>query len=166
MTGDPDIEVQVTAEIDAVLPLPMPAASNRPSQLTRFVYSEPGQPDASIGATKSSTTFTYREAMRKTIATPVTHDDRVFLIGKNIGAYGGSFAVSFGLFEDFGARAKSSIPALEVGVRRSSDRHGARRNTVDRRDHDRELSLLTRPDHGRRRDAAAHVRRDNSMCPC
>ena len=39
-------------------------------------------------------TSTYREAMREALREALTSDERVFLMGEDIGAYGGCFAVS------------------------------------------------------------------------
>jgi len=41
----------------------------------------------------------YREALRAGIRDALQRDDRVFLMGEDVGAYGGSFAVSLGLLE-------------------------------------------------------------------
>lgn len=43
---------------------------------------------------------TYREAMRQAISEALTRDDRVFLMGEDVGRYGGCYAVSLGLLEE------------------------------------------------------------------
>ena len=45
---------------------------------------------------------TYREAVREGIKKAMQKDDRVFLMGEDVGRYGGCFAVSKGLLEEFG----------------------------------------------------------------
>ena len=45
---------------------------------------------------------TYREAIREAIRDAMKRDPRVFLMGEDVGHYGGCFAVSLGLLEEFG----------------------------------------------------------------
>ena len=45
-------------------------------------------------------TITCREAMRQAIREALLADERVFMMGEDIGAYGGCFAVSKGLLEE------------------------------------------------------------------
>ena len=47
-------------------------------------------------------TITYREAVREAIREAMQRDERVFLMGEDVGRYGGCFAVSKGLLEEFG----------------------------------------------------------------
>ena len=47
------------------------------------------------------TRCTYREAMRDAMREVLLLDDRVFLMGEDVGRYGGCFAVSMGLLEEF-----------------------------------------------------------------
>lgn len=58
---------------------------------------------------------TYREAMRAAIREALIRDDRVFLMGEDVGAYGGCFAVSLGLFEEFGPERIRDTPLSESG---------------------------------------------------
>ena len=44
----------------------------------------------------------YREAMRAALRDALARDDRVFLMGEDVGRYGGCFAVSMGLLEEVG----------------------------------------------------------------
>ncbi len=45
---------------------------------------------------------TYREAVREAIRDAMRRDERVFLMGEDVGQYGGAFGVSLGLLEEFG----------------------------------------------------------------
>ncbi len=56
---------------------------------------------------------TYREAMREAIREAMRADDRVFLMGEDVGAYGGSFGVSLGLLEEFGPERIRDTPLSE-----------------------------------------------------
>ena len=63
--------------------------------------------------------ITYREAMREAIREAMLNDDRVFLMGEDVGHYGGCFAVSKGLLEEFGADRVKDTPLSEsafVGI--------------------------------------------------
>ncbi|MEQ4519966.1 alpha-ketoacid dehydrogenase subunit beta [Pseudarthrobacter sp. B907] len=57
----------------------------------------------------------YREALRAGIRDAVQRDERVFLMGEDVGAYGGSFAVSLGLLEEFGPERIRDTPLSESG---------------------------------------------------
>lgn len=58
---------------------------------------------------------TYREAMRAALRDAMQRDDRVFLMGEDVGRYGGSFAVSLGLLEEFGPERIRDTPLSESG---------------------------------------------------
>ncbi len=58
---------------------------------------------------------TYREAMRAAMRDALTRDERVFLMGEDVGAYGGCFAVSLGLLEEFGPERIRDTPLSESG---------------------------------------------------
>ncbi len=59
--------------------------------------------------------MTYREAVRAAIAEAMTKDDRVFLMGEDVGRYGGCYAVSKGLLEQFGPERIIDTPLSESG---------------------------------------------------
>jgi pyruvate dehydrogenase E1 component beta subunit len=56
---------------------------------------------------------TYREAMREALRDALTRDERVFLMGEDVGRYGGCFAVSLGLLEEFGPERVRDTPLSE-----------------------------------------------------
>ncbi|MEA3419818.1 MAG: alpha-ketoacid dehydrogenase subunit beta [Campylobacterota bacterium] len=56
---------------------------------------------------------TYREAVRQAIREAMQKDERVFLIGEDVGRYGGCFAVSMGLQEEFGPERIIDSPLSE-----------------------------------------------------
>ncbi|TDW31547.1 alpha-ketoacid dehydrogenase subunit beta [Cryobacterium psychrophilum] len=58
---------------------------------------------------------TYREATRAAIRDALLRDDRVFLMGEDVGMYGGCFAVSLGLLEEFGPERIRDTPLSESG---------------------------------------------------
>jgi len=58
---------------------------------------------------------TYREAVREAIREAMDRDDRVFLMGEDVGHYGGCYAVSKGLLEEFGPERIRDTPLSESG---------------------------------------------------
>ncbi|MFD9890916.1 alpha-ketoacid dehydrogenase subunit beta [Amycolatopsis sp. NPDC059027] len=56
---------------------------------------------------------TYREALREGLRDVLREDERTFLMGEDVGAYGGCFAVSLGLLEEFGPRRIRDTPLSE-----------------------------------------------------
>ncbi|MFD5393231.1 alpha-ketoacid dehydrogenase subunit beta [Streptomyces sp. NPDC127097] len=56
---------------------------------------------------------TYREAMREALGEALRADDRVFLMGEDVGRYGGCFGVSLGLLEEFGPERIRDAPLSE-----------------------------------------------------
>ncbi|HSD79711.1 MAG TPA: alpha-ketoacid dehydrogenase subunit beta, partial [Solirubrobacteraceae bacterium] len=65
------------------------------------------------GTVAPVTTMTYREAMRAAIREAMAADDRVFLMGEDVGRYGGSFGVSRGLLDEFGPVRIRDTPLSE-----------------------------------------------------
>jgi pyruvate dehydrogenase E1 component beta subunit len=57
--------------------------------------------------------ITYREAVRESIRDALHKDSRVFLMGEDVGAYGGCYAVSKGLLQEFGPDRIRDTPLSE-----------------------------------------------------
>jgi pyruvate/2-oxoglutarate/acetoin dehydrogenase E1 component len=57
--------------------------------------------------------LTYREAVRQALREALQRDPRVFLMGEDVGEYGGSYAVSKGLLAEFGAQRIRDTPLSE-----------------------------------------------------
>ncbi len=66
---------------------------------------------AAMAAT--STRMTYREAAREGIRAALRADPRVFLMGEDVGTYGGCYAVSKGLVNEFGPERIRDTPLSE-----------------------------------------------------
>ncbi|MGV9665227.1 alpha-ketoacid dehydrogenase subunit beta [Nocardia niigatensis] len=56
---------------------------------------------------------TYRDAVREALREALIRDDRVFLMGEDVGAYGGCFGVSRGLLDEFGPQRIRDTPLSE-----------------------------------------------------
>ena len=61
------------------------------------------------------TRTTYREALREAHREALLRDPRVFLMGEDVGHYGGSYAVSKGLLAEFGDQRIRDTPLSELG---------------------------------------------------
>jgi pyruvate dehydrogenase E1 component beta subunit len=60
--------------------------------------------------------LTYSEAIREALAEAMTADDRVFLLGEDVGVYGGAFGVSGDLVHRFGPERVRDTPISELGI--------------------------------------------------
>jgi pyruvate dehydrogenase E1 component beta subunit len=58
-------------------------------------------------------TITFRDALREAIREEMQRDERVFILGEDIAGYGGTYAVSKGLFEEFGEKRVRDTPLAE-----------------------------------------------------
>jgi pyruvate dehydrogenase E1 component beta subunit len=59
--------------------------------------------------------ITYREALRLGLREALAGDERVFLMGEDVGKYGGTYAVSKGMLEEFGPERVRDTPLSELG---------------------------------------------------
>ena len=57
-----------------------------------------------------------RDALREALREEMIRDERVFLMGEDIGLYGGSYAVTKGLLEEFGEERVIDTPIAESGI--------------------------------------------------
>jgi pyruvate/2-oxoglutarate/acetoin dehydrogenase E1 component len=57
--------------------------------------------------------ITYREAVREAVREALKRDERVFLMGEDVGRYGGCYAVSKGLLQEFGPERIRDTPLSE-----------------------------------------------------
>jgi len=60
-------------------------------------------------------TITYRQAVRDAMREAMKKDERVFLMGEDVGRYGGCFNVSEGMLEEFGEDRIIDTPLSESG---------------------------------------------------
>jgi pyruvate/2-oxoglutarate/acetoin dehydrogenase E1 component len=59
--------------------------------------------------------ITYREAMHDALREALATDDRVFIMGEDVADYGGTYAVTKGLHEEFGRDRVRNTPLSESG---------------------------------------------------
>jgi hypothetical protein len=104
--------------------------------------------------------MTYREAVKQAIRDAMIRDERVFLMGEDVGAYGGCYAVSKGLMDEFGEDRIRDTPLSESGFTGAGHRRGGGGAQAHRGADDGELQPPgARPDHEHGGHHPAHVRR-------
>lgn len=59
--------------------------------------------------------ITYREALKQALREALQKNEKVFLMGEDVGRYGGAFAVSKGLLQEFGEERIMDVPLSESG---------------------------------------------------
>ncbi len=59
--------------------------------------------------------YTYRDGVREGLAAALRADPRVFLVGEDVGRYGGCYACSRGLLDEFGPTRVRDAPLSELG---------------------------------------------------
>ena len=96
-----DVAVEEAAPEQAAVSAPAPAAPSTPLV----------EPQAK-GAMRQ---MTVREALRDAMAEEMRRDDKVFLMGEEVGEYQGAYKVSQGLLDEFGARRVVDTPITEMG---------------------------------------------------
>lgn len=60
--------------------------------------------------------ITYREALKQALRDEMQRDETVFLLGEDIGKYGGSYAVTQGLYDEFGEKRVRDTPISETAI--------------------------------------------------
>jgi len=71
--------------------------------------------NAAPPASAQRMTLTYRDAVKAAIREAMQRDERVFLMGEDVGRYGGCYAVSKGLLDEFGPERIRDTPLSESG---------------------------------------------------
>jgi 2-oxoisovalerate dehydrogenase E1 component len=110
------IETAVDAEIDAAVTTAEAAPTEPVETLLRHVMADtrPPAPPPPQPSTETIET-TYREAVKTAIRDAMQRDPTVFLMGEDVGAYGGCYAVSKGLMAEFGEARIRDTPLSESG---------------------------------------------------
>lgn len=66
--------------------------------------------------TTATKRMTIREALSQALREELNRDDRVFLMGEEIGVWGGTYAVTRGFFDEFGERRVRDTPIAEMVI--------------------------------------------------
>ena len=116
----PEDVSEITAEVDKEIAEAVSfAEAGKPEpieDLTKYVMApERPAPRAETVSSGEPVETTYREAVKAGIVEAMTQDDRVFLMGEDVGRYGGCYAVSKGLLDTFGPDRIRDTPLSESG---------------------------------------------------
>jgi 2-oxoisovalerate dehydrogenase E1 component len=107
----------IEAEVEAQLKNAVAACEQAPwepvEDLTRHVVAETRPEPSEAAAPTEPVDSTYRDCCRAAITEAMLRDDRVFMMGEDIGAYGGCYAVSMGLLKEFGPERIRDTPLSE-----------------------------------------------------
>ncbi|PWJ19252.1 pyruvate dehydrogenase (acetyl-transferring) E1 component subunit alpha [Jannaschia seohaensis] len=110
-----EIEAEVAAEIAEAVDFAEAGTWEPVETLTSHVLGPQPAPPEPPAPSGRMLEMTYREAVKQGIRDAMLKDERVFLMGEDVGAYGGCYAVSKGLMEEFGADRIRDTPLSESG---------------------------------------------------
>ncbi|MFW5943465.1 MAG: alpha-ketoacid dehydrogenase subunit alpha/beta [Chloroflexota bacterium] len=115
--GEPQPDVrELTRDVYAV----EPDVSERPYEvLPQWIAATFGD-DTPIAPPSGEREISYAEALREAMALALEHDQRVYLVGEDIGVYGGAMGVTAGLLDRFGAERVRDTPISENTIAGSS----------------------------------------------
>ena len=68
------------------------------------------------GGTSGPRELTYLEAVREALTQEMRRDPAVFLLGEDIGVYGGAFGATWGMLEEFGPERVRDTPISEAAI--------------------------------------------------
>ena len=85
-------------------------------------------------STEPSRRLTHMEAIIEAIAEAMREDSRVFYIGQDVGAMGGSMQGTKGLTEEFGPMRIREAPISESAMVGAGDRFASRRQAANKND--------------------------------
>ena len=60
--------------------------------------------------------LTYREALKEAMREAMKRDETVVIMGEEVGVWGGTFSVTRGLYDEFGAHRVIDTPIAEMGI--------------------------------------------------
>ena len=101
---------QAAAPAPAAEATPAPAAAAAPAPAAPVSNASPDWPEGT-----AMKTMTVREALREAMEEEMIRDDRVFLMGEEVGEYQGAYKISQGLLDKFGAKRVIDTPITEHG---------------------------------------------------
>ncbi len=114
------IEEEVRLEVEEAIAFAEAGEWESVEDLCKDVYTPYEQPavmpykERPPSKTKPET-LTYREALRAGIEDALQSDDNTYLMGEDVGRYGGCYAVSKGLFDTWGEQRIIDTPLCESG---------------------------------------------------
>ncbi len=110
------VEQAIDAEIEDAVRFAEEAPWEPVETLTEHVYGTAPQKLAAVSVDSTpAQALTYRDAVREGLRAAFLRDPRVFMMGEDIGNYGGCYAVSKGMLAEFGPDRIRDTPLSESG---------------------------------------------------
>jgi pyruvate dehydrogenase E1 component alpha subunit len=109
------MEAEVAKEVEESVAFAEAGTWEPVEDLLKDTYAADGTDAAIIVGAAPPPEMTYREAVREALREALTQDGRVFLMGEDVGRYGGCYAVSMGLLDAFGPARIRDTPLSESG---------------------------------------------------
>jgi len=110
-----EIKSKITAEIAEAVAFAESGTDEPVATLTAHVMATERPDPPVVEPPDTMIETTYRDAVKAAITDAMSRDDRVFLMGEDVGHYGGCYAVSEGLLDQFGADRIRDTPLSESG---------------------------------------------------
>ena len=87
-----------------------------PSKFTTEDFEKDRKLRAQIKAGEITRTITYAQALQEAMREEMLRDKNVFIMGEDIGAYGGAYGATRGLFDEFGKSRVIDTPISEAAI--------------------------------------------------
>ncbi len=121
------LEEQVEDAIDLATDFATESPMPLPEELERFVYAPFRWTEADYAAERDlrercrnggpgTRQVLYREAIQEALREEMNRDPRVFVMGEDVGLYGGAYGATRGLFEEFGPERIRDTPISEATI--------------------------------------------------
>lgn len=126
-----DMQEEAETEVDAAIDYAAEQPDPSPNDMHKTVYYEEPEvkaspsrvlpawikntfgPNTPINPAPGTREITYAEALREAMDLALGRDEKVFMLGEDIGVYGGAFGVTMNLLEKYGAERVRDTPISE-----------------------------------------------------
>lgn len=109
----------MVSEAEAAINVAVEFAKNSPEpdiSILLPAVSAPFKSAKAIEPPRGTRELTYLEAIKEAMAQEMERDERVFVLGEDVGLIGGTFGVTRGLFQRFGKDRVMNTPISEMGI--------------------------------------------------
>jgi pyruvate dehydrogenase E1 component alpha subunit len=118
------LEKEVTREVDEAekfaLNSPYPSIESVYEDLYTEIYIDPKTSIKDLATAKKTGLKTrkinYRQALNEALREEMLRDERVFIMGEDVGVYGGAYGVTRGLYDEFGPERVRDTPISEAAI--------------------------------------------------
>jgi pyruvate/2-oxoglutarate/acetoin dehydrogenase E1 component len=121
------LEAKLEAQIDAAQEFALNSPFPDPEELERFVYAPSKWTEEDYAKERrlrqlcreggpGTHKISYREALVEAAREEMLRDERVFIMGEDVGLYGGAYGATRGLFEEFGFARVKDTPISEATI--------------------------------------------------